>query len=523
MNQNRYNGFINIYKEPGWTSMDAVAKLRGILGMRKIGHAGTLDPMAEGVLPVALGRATRDIDLIGDGTKEYKAVMRLGIVTDTQDTTGSVISTYNGVMPSDEDVKAAAESFLGSYEQLTPMYSARKVNGKKLYEYAREGREVERRTKQVEILSISTGPVKRSTESGMPEAELTVTCSKGTYIRTLCHDIGEKLGCGAAMCSLLRTRVGDFDISGALRLSDVAVLAANGDIDSVLTIKHPTAVSIGKFDGTHLGHMALIKELKKTAQEQKLKTAVLIFDARDSGISDSAERKKLLYEADIDYCIGMKLTTEFMHMRADDFLQRILKDKLCMRAIVAGEDVSFGYKKEGNAAFLKERAESGGFTVDLIEKIKQDEDAISSSRIRAEISAGNIAEAERLLGRNYEVEASCILRSSVNASIAANAAACSADAGEADACAGEKSGAADKSGASDGHSAAGSIIFRVREGYILPPSGSYRMSVCAGKAAFEADMQLDTDKRFFNLNDEAGAGNLYALKKDAPVRLSFIN
>ena len=259
-----YSGFLNIYKEKGYTSMDVCAKLRGILGMRKIGHAGTLDPMAEGVLPVALGRATKDVDRIGDGTKTYRAGMLLGRVTDTQDITGQTLSEQEpdpGVI-TEERIREAALSFQGTYEQLTPMYSARKVNGKKLYEYARAGKEVERKKKTVEILSITVDRI------DLPHVELTVHCTKGTYIRTLCHDIGEKLGCGACMESLLRTQVGDFRLEDAVSLSRVEELRDRGEVDSLLRIKTGTAVALGKFDGNHLGHRKLFTELRQMAQEK---------------------------------------------------------------------------------------------------------------------------------------------------------------------------------------------------------------------------------------------------------------
>ena len=210
-----YNGFLNVYKEAGWTSMDVCAKLKRITGVRKIGHAGTLDPMAEGVLPVAIGIATKNIDLIGGKVKEYRAGMLLGTVTDTEDITGNVTGRYTGELPGEEAVREAVMSFVGAYEQLTPMYSARKVNGRKLYEYARAGVEVERKAKPVSIYEI------RIEEISVPHVVFTVKCSQGTYIRSLCRDIGEKLGCGACMSSLLRTQVGDFRAEDAVRISDI--------------------------------------------------------------------------------------------------------------------------------------------------------------------------------------------------------------------------------------------------------------------------------------------------------------
>ena len=211
------NGIVNVYKEKGYTSFDVVAKLRGILKTRKIGHTGTLDPDAEGVLPVCLGKATKVCDLLTDKNKEYEAVMLLGKVTDTQDITGTVLREAPVAVTEDE-VREAVMGFVGDYMQIPPMYSALKVNGKKLCDLARQGVTVERAPRPVQILSTEILSV------DLPRVHMRVECSKGTYIRTLCQDIGEKLGCGACMESLLRTRVSEFALQDALRLSEIEEL-----------------------------------------------------------------------------------------------------------------------------------------------------------------------------------------------------------------------------------------------------------------------------------------------------------
>lgn len=208
------SGIINVYKEKGDTSFDVVAKLRGILKMRKIGHTGTLDPDAEGVLPVCLGKATKVCDLLTDKNKEYETVMLLGKTTDTQDISGAVLSEQE-VKAGAEEVRAAVMSFEGDYLQVPPMYSALKVNGKKLCDLARAGVTVERQPRPVRILEIEI------LEVSLPRVRMRVHCSKGTYIRTLCQDIGEKLGCGACMESLVRTRVSGFTLKEALSLTDI--------------------------------------------------------------------------------------------------------------------------------------------------------------------------------------------------------------------------------------------------------------------------------------------------------------
>lgn len=212
-----YDGIINVYKEKGFTSHDVVAKLRGILHQKKIGHTGTLDPDAIGVLPVCLGNATKLCDLIADKTKTYEAVIKLGLVTDTQDITGSVIEDNTGSdIPDKTCIMQVINSFVGEYDQIPPMYSALKVNGKKLYELARAGIEVERKPRKITINFIDIVNIEND------EIKIVVDCSKGTYIRTLCHDIGQKLGIGACMKSLVRTRVSGFSINESLTLDQIA-------------------------------------------------------------------------------------------------------------------------------------------------------------------------------------------------------------------------------------------------------------------------------------------------------------
>lgn len=220
------NGIINVYKEKGFTSHDVVAKLRGILHQKKIGHTGTLDPDATGVLPVCLGNATKLCDLLTDKDKTYKAVLKLGMVTDTQDLTGKILEELE-VECSTEEMEQVLFSFLGDYKQIPPMYSALKVNGKKLYELAREGKTIERKPRQVKIHDIKI----LHTNWQEKEVEFEVTCSKGTYIRTLCHDVGEKLGCGGAMKSLVRTRVSRFSIEESLSLAQIEQFAKDGRLE----------------------------------------------------------------------------------------------------------------------------------------------------------------------------------------------------------------------------------------------------------------------------------------------------
>ncbi|MFR4969671.1 MAG: tRNA pseudouridine(55) synthase TruB [Lachnospiraceae bacterium] len=217
-----YDGMINVCKEKGFTSHDVVAKLRGILHQKKIGHTGTLDPDATGVLPVCLGKGTKLCDMITDRDKTYRAVMMLGRTTDTQDISGQIL-TEKAVNVDEREVRDVAVSFVGDYMQIPPMYSAIKVDGKKLYELARAGQEVERKARHVVINALNI------TEIQLPYVTMEVSCSKGTYIRTLCQDIGEKLGCGACMTELVRLKVGAFDIAHAWTLAQIQEMAACGE------------------------------------------------------------------------------------------------------------------------------------------------------------------------------------------------------------------------------------------------------------------------------------------------------
>ena len=212
------NGIINVYKEKGYTSFDVVAKMRGIFHQKKIGHTGTLDPDAEGVLPVCLGKATKVCELLTDKDKEYQAVLLLGQETDTQDISGNVLNEVE-VQVSEAEVREAVASFVGSYQQVPPMYSALKVNGQKLCDLARKGITVERKARPVTIHEIEI------LNMDLPEVTMRVSCSKGTYIRTLCDDIGKKLGCFGCMKSLLRTKVDKFTLEQAYKLSELQELA----------------------------------------------------------------------------------------------------------------------------------------------------------------------------------------------------------------------------------------------------------------------------------------------------------
>ena len=247
------DGIINIYKEAGYTSFDVVAKLRGILKERRIGHTGTLDPQATGVLPVCVGKATKLCELLLDKEKTYEAVMILGVTTDTEDMTGAVL-TETKARITEEEVRRAAEKFTGVYGQIPPMYSALKIDGKRLYELAREGKEVDRKPREVEIFENTPMSFERDEEGFVKTVTLRVRCSKGTYIRSLLRDMGTHLGCGACMKSLVRTQAGAFEIRNAVTLAQVERARDEGrlselilPIDSFL-VKYPAVYVAAEYN-----------------------------------------------------------------------------------------------------------------------------------------------------------------------------------------------------------------------------------------------------------------------------------
>lgn len=208
------SGIVNVYKDSGMTSHDVVYKIRKISGIKKVGHTGTLDPDAQGVLPVCIGKATKAADMLAFADKRYTATLRLGITTDTQDLSGKVLR-QKSVEASDADIAETINEFKGEIYQIPPMYSAVKVGGKKLYTLARQGVEVERRPRKINVYEIAV--LGRNGN----DLELDVKCSKGTYIRTLCHDIGERLGCGGCMARLVRTQTACFTIDNAVKLDKI--------------------------------------------------------------------------------------------------------------------------------------------------------------------------------------------------------------------------------------------------------------------------------------------------------------
>lgn len=226
------DGILAVWKPAGWTSHDVVAKVRRLLRLKRIGHTGTLDPMVTGVLPLCLGRSTRVVEYVQERPKAYEAVLKLGIATDTEDMTGQVLVSEPVRALSRRDIEEVLRAFVGEIEQVPPMFSAVKVDGKRLYELAREGKTVERKSRKVTVYRLELGACELDMEQ--PEITFTAECSKGTYIRTLCVDIGKALGVPAAMKSLTRTMSGGITAEQCLTLEQIEELQASGELESHL-------------------------------------------------------------------------------------------------------------------------------------------------------------------------------------------------------------------------------------------------------------------------------------------------
>lgn len=276
------NGFFNIKKEAGFTSHDVVAVVRRITHQKKVGHTGTLDPAARGVLPICLGKATRAAQYISDAGKEYRAVLLLGRTTDTQDTTGEIrteCDPQNLLALTEDAVREMIQTFVGEQEQIPPMYSAKKVEGKKLYELARVGKEIERKPCRIRIDEIVIEDIT------LPRVTFRVSCSSGTYIRTLCHDIGTKLGVGGCMESLVRTRVGIFKLEDAVTLKELETLARDERLLQALfpvdrVFAGDTAILVRKeaekllYNGCPVPVESAAFDTFRNTQERTLETAV---------------------------------------------------------------------------------------------------------------------------------------------------------------------------------------------------------------------------------------------------------
>ncbi|NOU68501.1 tRNA pseudouridine(55) synthase TruB [Paenibacillus sp. LMG 31461] len=247
-------GILPVWKPAGFTSHDVVAKVRRILSIKRIGHTGTLDPQVTGVLPLCIGRATRMVEYIQELPKEYEAVLRIGLSTDTEDMTGTVLEEVPHVSLDESQVREVLESFVGDIEQIPPMFSAVKVDGKRLYELAREGKEVERKARKATIHELEI--LELNLDQKHPEIRFRAVCSKGTYIRTLCVDLGKVLGYPAVMVSLIRTSTGNIRKEQCLTFEQIVQLLEKGSLQQHMipmdvAISHMPSISLTDQEALH--------------------------------------------------------------------------------------------------------------------------------------------------------------------------------------------------------------------------------------------------------------------------------
>ena len=426
------DGIINVNKEAGMTSFDVLRALKRILHEKKMGHAGTLDPMAEGVLLVCVGKATKLVDSLMSEVKIYRAELLLGVETDTEDSTGKLLLEEERHV-TEEDVLSAFQALLGKREQIPPMYSAKKVEGKRLYSMAREGIVIERKPSQIEIFSIELlsmtepEPFEALPCSGKHQRiAFRVKCSKGTYIRTLCTEIGEKLGTKACMSALLREEVGEFQLKESKRLSEIEHDMKQGNLSSFLKpalySKVPTVLTFGKFDGVHIGHQKIFSSVFRISEEEGLRSAVLSFtmekdsfflQGRKDMLSTEDEHFTRLKNAGFHEVYLYPLTIEAARMSPEDFVRLILIEALKVKYLVVGTDCSFGYQGAGNVALLKSLQEKYGFQLTVVDKVLTENSdgmkvEVSSSYIRKALEEGRVEEAAELLGREYSINGTVV-------------------------------------------------------------------------------------------------------------------
>ena len=426
------DGIINVNKEAGMTSFDVLRALKKILYEKKMGHAGTLDPMAEGVLLVCVGKATKLVDSLMSEVKVYRAELVLGVETDTEDSTGKRLSEEKKYVTK-EEVLSAFHSLLGKREQIPPMYSAKKVGGKRLYSMAREGIVIERKPSPIAIFSIEllslTEPEPFDGLSCLEKHQriaFRVKCSKGTYIRTLCTEIGEKLGTKACMSALTREEVGEFHLKESKTLSEIEQYIKEGALSSFLKpalySKVPTVLTFGKFDGVHLGHQKIFSSVFRIGVEEGLKPAVLSFTMEKESFFLQG-RKEMLSTEDEHFTrlknVGFQevylypLTIEAARMSPEDFVRIILIEALKVKHLVVGTDCSFGYQGAGNVELLKNLQGKYGFSLTVVDKVltkspSGEEVEISSSYIRKALEEGRVEEAAALLGRPYSINGTVV-------------------------------------------------------------------------------------------------------------------
>ena len=385
---NDINGVIVLDKPSGFTSNDCISIIKKTIHPRKIGHTGTLDLNATGVLVCLIGDATKRQEyLMKTGNKIYEAELIIGFATDTEDSTGNIISIDKNINEKkinydiiSEKVNGVIESFIGEYNQIPPMYSAKKIGGKKLLNLAYQGKVVERKPCKVKInsLIILSGEyttIKMKDEIyNVARFSLKVSCSKGTYIRTLCKDIGEKIGYPSCMGNLRRIENGLFNIEDSVKLEDLKEKFSLSDYSFIKPCYYrekETVVTFGKFDTLHIGHKKIINEVVDNAKKNNLDSVVMIVGNNSDNIVISKEQRisRLKYYG-IDEIINFKLDYGYGNLSPEDFVIDVLIKQLKAKIVVVGSDCRFGYKGEGDANILTKICEKYDVKVLIIDKLK---------------------------------------------------------------------------------------------------------------------------------------------------------
>ncbi|MDR2799078.1 MAG: tRNA pseudouridine(55) synthase TruB [Bifidobacteriaceae bacterium] len=402
------NGCILIDKEIGWTSHDAVAKLRNLFHQRKAGHAGTLDPFASGLLIIAFGKSTKLLDRFQAGEKEYIATIQLGFSTTTDDLTGEKLENENEKdvqkklsKISDENIRAQARAFLGFSCQTPSLFSAKKIDGVRAYKKARAGEKFELEKRPIFVYEFDILDIKR--EKNYINIEAKIVCSSGTYIRSIARDLGEKLEVGGHLQALRRTAIGKYSVKNAYKISSLMEKSINSEItDKVFSeisqdVEKPEAVkyggTIGKFETMHKGHIAIIDYLVKRCLEKKLKPRVIIVG--DENANKNAEREKILHSHGVQKIDYININSSIRNMDYLSFAKNYLSDKWNIKLLVMGEGTGFGKGTLGTAEKIKGLKL---FEVETFELLPN----ISSTRIREHIEAGNFRSAEEMLGRKID-------------------------------------------------------------------------------------------------------------------------
>lgn len=408
-----------IDKEKGKTSFGVIRDIRKKINIKKVGHAGTLDPAATGLLIVCTGKKTKEIYKFQDLSKTYIGKITLGISTPSMDaeTEPSSVKSLDGI--NEEEIEKTRKLFIGEIKQIPPMYSAIKHKGQSLYKYARKGIEIKRDPRKVSIYDFEI------TNISLPEISFKIKCSKGTYIRVIANDFGDKLGCGGYLSELRRSQIGDFKVEDALTFNDLQLLQIVDDVKNwwfIMKIINfndkdinscESVVTIGTFDGLHLGHLEIIEELKKKSAELGLCSVVLTFYphprtvvAKDSGIKllTPLEEKKLLFRnLGIDYLYIINFTKEFSKKTYKEFIDDIVIKEVRAKHLIIGYDHKFGKDRTGDKSKLVEYTRENGIEMTVVSARDISDGTVSSTKIRDALLEGELDLANKMLGRYYSM------------------------------------------------------------------------------------------------------------------------